>query len=88
MPRLLATKSHDFASISSAVKVMLNIAAETSMHASYCAEFGVTLEELEATPESPATMAYGAYLLDVGLQGACMHPKVSTRSLDAPLQAI
>ncbi|KAN0073795.1 Ribokinase-like protein [Tylopilus felleus] len=66
---LLATKSHDFAPISSAVKVMLNIAAETSMHASYCAEFGVTLEELEATPESPATMAYGAYLLDVGLQG-------------------
>ena len=41
------------------------------MHVAYCAEFGVTLEELEATPEAPATMAYGAFLIDVGLQGAC-----------------
>ena len=50
---------------------MLHIAAETTMHMSYCGQFGVTLEELETTPESPATMAYGAFLLDIGLQGAC-----------------
>lgn len=48
---------------------MLNIAAETKMHVSYCAGFGISLEELESTPESPATTAYGAFLLDIGLQG-------------------
>ncbi|KAF8129249.1 Phosphomethylpyrimidine kinase-domain-containing protein [Boletus edulis] len=66
---LLATKSHDFAPISSAAKVMQHIADEKTMHVSYCAQFGITLEELETTPESPATMAYGAFLIDVGLQG-------------------
>ena len=40
------------------------------MHVAYCEQFGVTLEELERTPESPATIAYGAFLIDVGLQGA------------------
>ncbi|KAG8217117.1 Ribokinase-like protein [Butyriboletus roseoflavus] len=66
---LLATKSDDFASISSAAKVMLQIETESSMHISYCAKFDVTLEELETTPESPATTAYGAYLISMGLQG-------------------
>ncbi|KAF8548366.1 hypothetical protein OG21DRAFT_1516363 [Imleria badia] len=66
---LLAAKSHDFGPISSAVKVMSDIAAETTMHVSYCAQFDITVEELEETPESPATMAYGAFLIDVGLQG-------------------
>lgn len=70
-PRLLATKSHDFAPISSATEAMFHLSAETNMHVSFCAQFGVTLEELEAAPESPATMAYGAFLLDVGLQGTC-----------------
>ena len=50
---------------------MVHISTETTMHVAYCAEFGVTLEELEATPEAPATMAYGAFLIDVGLQGTC-----------------
>lgn len=68
--RLLATKSHEFGPIASAVKVMCDIAAETTMHVAYCEQFGVTLEELERTPESPATIAYGAFLIDVGLQGA------------------
>ncbi|KAG6376499.1 hypothetical protein JVT61DRAFT_2492 [Boletus reticuloceps] len=67
--RLLAAKSHDFAPISSAAKVMQHIADEKTMHVSYCAKCGITLEELERTPESPATMAYGAFLIDVGLQG-------------------
>ena len=41
------------------------------MHCSYCAnELGISEVELEATPESPATTAYGAFLLDVGLHGA------------------
>lgn len=48
---------------------MLGISKESSMHVSFCAQFGVTLQDLEATPESPATTAYGAYLVDIGLQG-------------------
>ncbi|KAF8129251.1 hypothetical protein EV363DRAFT_1451265 [Boletus edulis] len=66
---LLAAKSHDFAPISSAAKVMQHIADEKTMHVSYCAKFSITLEELERTPESPATMAHGAFLIDVGFQG-------------------
>lgn len=40
------------------------------MHCAYCAsELGISEIELESTPESPATTAYGAFLLDVGLHG-------------------
>ena len=44
------------------------------MHRSYCALWGVTEEELNTTPESPATTAYGAFILDTGLQGKSVHP--------------
>lgn len=40
------------------------------MHISYCAQWGVDPAELERTPESPACTAYGAYIMDVGMQGA------------------
>lgn len=40
------------------------------MHVSFSAQWGVDLAELESTPESPACAAYGAYIMDVGLQGA------------------
>lgn len=66
---LLATKSHDFKGIADAIKVVTNIFEESNMHVSFCAEFGITLEELESTLESPATTAYGAFLLDTGIQG-------------------
>jgi len=39
------------------------------MHAAFSAQWGVDLAELESTPESPACTAYGAYILDVGMQG-------------------
>lgn len=39
------------------------------MHRAYCAQWGVTEEELNTTSESPATTAYGAFILDTGLQG-------------------
>jgi hydroxymethylpyrimidine/phosphomethylpyrimidine kinase / thiaminase len=49
---------------------MLEVVHESSMHKSFCAKWGITEEELENTPESPTTTAYGAYLIDMGLQGA------------------
>ncbi|KAF9239133.1 Phosphomethylpyrimidine kinase-domain-containing protein [Melanogaster broomeanus] len=66
---LLASKSHDFAPILAATKIVVHIARESSTHTSYCAQWGVTAQELETTPESPATTAYGAFLIDTGLQG-------------------
>lgn len=45
------------------------------MHVSFCAQWGVDLAKLESTPESPVCTAYGAYIMDVGLQGTfgCSH---------------
>ena len=68
--RLLAAKSSTFTGIANANKTISNVISEVSMHRSFCAQWGISEAELEATPESPATTAYGAYLLSVGLQGA------------------
>lgn len=38
-------------------------------HKAFCARWGVGEKELEETPESTATTAYGAYMLDIGFQG-------------------
>ncbi|KAI6111233.1 Phosphomethylpyrimidine kinase-domain-containing protein [Pisolithus sp. B1] len=69
---LLAAKSDSFAPILAATHVVSHIAKESSMHTSYCAQWGITKEELESTPESSTTTAYGAFLLDTGLQGDTM----------------
>ncbi|KAI5118316.1 hypothetical protein M0805_006600 [Coniferiporia weirii] len=67
---LLIAKSRSFVDVKPASDTILNVIREVSMHASYCAsELGISELELEATPESPATTAYGASLLDAGLHG-------------------
>ncbi|KAF9228850.1 hypothetical protein BS17DRAFT_691780 [Gyrodon lividus] len=66
---LLASKSHNFEPILAATNIVLHISRESSMHTSFCAQWGITAEELETTAESPATTAYGAFLIDTGLQG-------------------
>jgi len=66
---LLVAKASNFTAIENATRTIVNIVNEVSMHTSYCAEWGISQEELNATPESPATTAYGAYLLDAGLKG-------------------
>ncbi|KAF9460881.1 Phosphomethylpyrimidine kinase-domain-containing protein [Collybia nuda] len=66
---LLAAKSSTFTAIESATTTILNVISEIATHKSFCNTFGITNEELEDTPEAPATTAYGAYLIDVGLQG-------------------
>jgi thiaminase/transcriptional activator TenA len=45
----------------------LNI--EMNLHRSYCAKFGITAEELEATQAAPTTTAYTSFLLKVAYQG-------------------
>lgn len=47
----------------------MNVLHEIGNHKAYCATFGITEEDLENTPEATATIAYGAYIIDIGLQG-------------------
>jgi hydroxymethylpyrimidine/phosphomethylpyrimidine kinase / thiaminase len=71
--RLLAAKSHAYASILAATEVVFSIIRESSMHMGYCAEWGITEDELNSTPESPALTAYGAFLIDTGMQGTATY---------------
>ena len=43
---------------------------EMELHRGYCAQFGVTREELDATKPAPTTVAYTSYLLRVAAQGS------------------
>uniref|UniRef100_A0A8H7Y4U1 Uncharacterized protein n=1 Tax=Psilocybe cubensis TaxID=181762 RepID=A0A8H7Y4U1_PSICU len=69
---LLAAKSTSFGWIRSATETILNVLHEIGNHKTYCSTFGITEAELESTPESAATTSYGAYIMDVGLQGDSM----------------
>ena len=40
------------------------------MHRGYCAQFGISRDELEATRPAPTTVAYTSYLLRVASQGS------------------
>ena len=44
--------------------------SEMDLHRRYCAEFGVTRQELESTEAAPTTVAYTSYLLKVAYQGS------------------
>ena len=43
---------------------------EMDLHLSYCAEFGITRQALEATRPAPTTLAYTSFLLKVAYQGS------------------
>ena len=66
---LLVAKSSTYSSIQSATQTIINIINEVTTHKSFCTQWGISEAELNTTPESPSTTAYGAYILDVGLQG-------------------
>ncbi|KAI0042839.1 hypothetical protein FA95DRAFT_1547085 [Auriscalpium vulgare] len=66
---LLAAKSPEYDKIAASAEIMLHIIRESTMHRTFCAQWGVSPEELDSTPESPACTAYGAYILDIGLRG-------------------
>ena len=68
--RLLAAKSTSFMAMATAVQSVQNVLHEISMnHRAFCTQWGITEKELEETPESTATTAYGAYIMDIGFQG-------------------
>jgi len=67
---LLAAKSTNFTAMAAAMQSVQNVLDEISTnHKAFCAQWGVSEKELEETPESTATTAYGAYIMDVGFQG-------------------
>ncbi|KAJ8494986.1 hypothetical protein ONZ51_g1948 [Trametes cubensis] len=66
---LLVAKSSTYSSIQSATQTIINIINEVSTHKAFCAQWGISETDLASTPESPSTTAYGAYLIDMGLQG-------------------
>jgi thiaminase/transcriptional activator TenA len=43
---------------------------EMALHRSYCQEFGISAEELEATVAAPTTVAYTSFLLKTAYQGS------------------
>lgn len=47
----------------------LIIDEEMRLHVAYCAEWGITEAEMEATEEAPANVAYTRFVLDTGLAG-------------------
>lgn len=65
----MAAKSSTYAEIGSATQKVLDILHEINTHETFCQTFGITQEELESTPESTATTAYGGYMIDTGLRG-------------------
>jgi hydroxymethylpyrimidine/phosphomethylpyrimidine kinase / thiaminase len=66
---LLAAKASTFESIHAATNIILSVINEIATHKIFCATFGVTPQELEECEEEVACTAYGAYILNVGLQG-------------------
>ncbi|EEB90488.1 hypothetical protein MPER_11297 [Moniliophthora perniciosa FA553] len=67
--RVLVAKLTTYSQIASATQTILNILNEIGTHKTFCAQFGITEEELETTEEALATAAYGGYLINVGLEG-------------------
>ncbi len=50
------------------INAMLDL--EIGMYLDFCRQWGMSLEEVENTPESAATIAYSRYLLDAAMSGS------------------
>ena len=76
--RLLAAKSTSFSAIAAATESVQSVLREISTnHKAFCTRWSVDEKELEETPESTATTAYGAYIMDIGLQGDALQLNMS-----------
>ncbi|KAG0226983.1 hypothetical protein BGW41_004004 [Actinomortierella wolfii] len=49
--------------------IVVHIANESQLHIKYCERWGINYEEMVATPESMANVAYTRYVLDIGMTG-------------------
>ncbi|KAI0810852.1 Phosphomethylpyrimidine kinase-domain-containing protein [Irpex lacteus] len=69
---LLVAKSSSFDEIKAASNTIIDVLNEVSPSNTHRARWGVTDADLLSTPESTATTAYGAFLIDCGLRGDAM----------------
>ena len=63
-----APKLEDMSWFAGLLDETLNV--EMALHRSYCREFGISAQELEATEASPTTTAYTGFLLKTANQGS------------------
>ena len=64
----LAPRLDDMSWFAGLLDETLNV--EMSLHRSYCQEFGISVEELEATIAAPTTVAYTSFLLKTAYDGS------------------
>lgn len=62
-------KAERFEDIHFAQKMNEGLLSEIQLHIDYCKQWGIKEEELFATEESPACVAYTRYVLDCGMKG-------------------
>ena len=62
-------KAERFEDIHFAQKMNEGLLSEIQLHIEYCKQWGISEEELFATEESPACVAYTRYVLDCGMKG-------------------
>ncbi|CAI4219067.1 unnamed protein product [Parascedosporium putredinis] len=63
---LAAYKATNMKKISRSNEIVAHIFRESTLHIDYCKSFGISVEEIERTPEKQACTAYTRFLLDVG----------------------
>lgn len=66
---LAVYKSRSLADMRSAASGMSAILDEMGLHVRLCASWGMKPEDVEATPEASATLAYTRYVLEEGMRG-------------------
>ncbi|KAF4988407.1 hypothetical protein FGRMN_9790 [Fusarium graminum] len=66
---LAAYKAQNIEDISRATEIVQHIMHELKLHTTYCESFGVSIDQIRATPEKQACTAYTRYVLDVGQNG-------------------
>ncbi|TLP74052.1 TenA family protein [Nesterenkonia sphaerica] len=66
---LAAYKGRTLADVTQGLRGLSASVEETELHVRLCARWGISREDMEATPEHPATVAYTRYVLDAGNRG-------------------
>ena len=58
-------------------QVVALLDTEMSLHVGYCAGWGISEDEMRATPESRANIAYTRYVLERGMSGDALDLQVA-----------
>lgn len=64
---LAAYKSNSMDVIAASARIVMHIKHEMQLHLGYCAEFGLSKEDIENHKETQACVAYSRWMLDIGM---------------------